>query len=105
MTTGVTALADIVTRMGECRHRNGAFDPVPLSDEHAQAVGTAITLFRRIYDAGCPTYRSNDASRTRNDCLCCQYCDANLEQTGDPDPHADDCLWRALERYLWTVQV
>lgn len=62
-------------------------------DADSRAVAR-LRVLRRIYAEGCPTYRSNDASRTRNDCLCCSFCHANLELS---EPHAADCAWLDLE--------
>jgi hypothetical protein len=57
----------------------------------------AIELLKRLVIVGCPTYRCNDASRTRNDCLMCQLCDANLELN---EEHHPECLWLRIVRLV-----
>ncbi len=58
---------------------------------------TALALLRRIHEHGCPTYRDNSGSRSRDGCSICSFCDANIECR---EPHSDGCLWSEVEAFL-----
>ena len=54
----------------------------------------ALAIVQRMVKVGCPTYRDNSGSLSRDGCAICIFCDANIELRADRDqPHAEDCLW------------
>jgi hypothetical protein len=55
-----------------------------------QHIAGLTDLLHRIHANGCPTYRCNDGSRTRDGCNLCTFCEANID-TGEQ--HAADCVW------------
>jgi hypothetical protein len=57
----------------------------------------AHELLKLIYETGCPTYRDNSGSRSRDGCAICVFCDANLELKDD---HAEDCLWMKVAQVV-----
>jgi hypothetical protein len=56
-----------------------------------------MKVLSRLYELGCPTYRCNDGSRSRDGCSMCVFCEANLSCD---ERHAETCEWLEIERLV-----
>lgn len=54
----------------------------------------ALQILGRLYEIGCPTYRDNSGSKTRDGCAICIFCDEIIEGNGR---HAANCEWLEVE--------